>query len=106
MLIVKIEAYENGAHDNIKINGVTPETFPIPEGWVYVPESVGTMETLENFPFGDFTHEEVDGLPTMTNWTVGVMPEPEPEDKQPTQLDIIEAQVTYTAMMTDTLLEV
>ena len=28
-----------------------------------------------------------------------------PEDK-PTQLDIIEAQVTYTAMMTDTLLEV
>lgn len=26
--------------------------------------------------------------------------------KQPTQLDAIEAQVTYTAMMTDTLLEV
>lgn len=25
---------------------------------------------------------------------------------EPTQLDIIEAQVTYTAMMTDTLLEV
>ena len=30
---------------------------------------------------------------------------PEPEVK-PTQLDIIEAQVAYTAMMTDTLLEV
>lgn len=29
----------------------------------------------------------------------------EPEAK-PTQLDILEAQVTYTAMMTDTLLEV
>ena len=29
-------------------------------------------------------------------------PEPEPE---PTQLDRVEAQVTYTAMMTDTLLE-
>jgi hypothetical protein len=27
-------------------------------------------------------------------------------DKQPSQLDLIEAQVTYTAMMTDTLLEV
>lgn len=27
-------------------------------------------------------------------------------DEQPTQLDRIEAQVTYTAMMTDTLLEV
>lgn len=34
-------------------------------------------------------------------------PEPETEpEAEPTQLDIIEAQVTYTAMMTDTLLEV
>lgn len=31
--------------------------------------------------------------------------QPEPVET-PTQLDIIEAQVTYTAMMTDTLLEV
>lgn len=28
------------------------------------------------------------------------------EESKPTQLDIIEAQVTYTAMMTNTLLEV
>ena len=33
------------------------------------------------------------------------LPVIEPE-VQPSQLDIIEAQVTYTAMMTDTLLEV
>lgn len=33
------------------------------------------------------------------------LPEPVVEEK-PSQLDIIEAQVTYTAMMTDTLLEV
>ena len=34
-------------------------------------------------------------------------PVPEPVvDETPTQLDRIEAQVTYTAMMTDTLLEV
>lgn len=30
----------------------------------------------------------------------------EEESTKPSQLDIIEAQVTYTAMMTDTLLEV
>ena len=30
----------------------------------------------------------------------------EPVEETPSQLDIIEAQVTYTAMMTDTLLEV
>ena len=32
-------------------------------------------------------------------------PLPEPEvDEQPSQLDLIEAQITYTAMMTDTLI--
>ena len=34
------------------------------------------------------------------------LPRPEEPENQPSQLDIIEAQVTYTAMMTDTLLEV
>lgn len=52
----------------------------VEQGWVYDPES-GTFS--EPVPYE---------------------PEPEPEP-EPTQLDIIEAQVTYTAMMTDTLLE-
>lgn len=34
------------------------------------------------------------------------LPEPEPEPETPSQLDRVEAQATYTAMMTDTLLEV
>ena len=33
------------------------------------------------------------------------LPEPEPEPETPSQLDRVEAQATYTAMMTDTLLE-
>lgn len=41
---------------------------------------------------------------TVTAMTEGSLPEVVPE--QPSQLDQIEAQVTYTAMMTDTLLEV
>lgn len=41
---------------------------------------------------------------TVTDMTEGTLPEPVPET--PTQFDQIEAQVTYTAMMTDTLLEV
>lgn len=40
---------------------------------------------------------------TVTKMTAGVKPEPEPEPL--TQLDFVEAQVAYTAMMTDTLLE-
>ena len=40
-------------------------------------------------------------------YTYELMPEPEPEaEPELTQLDRIEAQMTYTAMMTDTLLEV
>lgn len=34
------------------------------------------------------------------------LPEAPDPETQPSQLDMIEAQVTYTAMMTDTLLEV
>ena len=34
------------------------------------------------------------------------LPEPEPEPETPSQLDRVEAQAVYTAMMTDTLLEV
>lgn len=46
----------------------------------------------------------VDGVLTLTNIPESIPSEPiEPE---PTQLDRIEAQVAYTAMMTDTLLEV
>lgn len=33
------------------------------------------------------------------------LPEPNPEHEAPSQLDRIEAQAVYTAMMTDTLLE-
>lgn len=50
-------------------------------------------ETFEGFAIYERTQEEMDAdyiAPTPT----------------PSQLDIIEAQVTYTAMMTDTLLEV
>lgn len=38
--------------------------------------------------------------------TIEVSGEFDEEDTTPTQLDRVEAQVTYTAMMTDTLLEV
>lgn len=33
------------------------------------------------------------------------MPEPAPEPEAPTQLDRVEAQTLYTALMTDTLIE-
>lgn len=45
--------------------------------------------------------------PTDEDWEQALMYVPYPEhDEEPTQLDRIEAQVAYTAMMTHTLLEV
>lgn len=99
MLIIEIKALDNGAHRNQ--NGSV-----MLEGWAVIPPDVGTAESLENFPFGDITVEEVNGVPTVTNWVPLPMPDPESVKPETTQLDLIESQITYTAMMTDTLLGV
>ena len=97
MRIIKIEPFENGGHDNQTIYG---KTISVPDGWAVIPDE---MEIPDTFPFVNIEVE--DGV--VTNMTEDVLPDPEPEiESAPTQLDKIEAQVTYTAMMTDTLLEV
>lgn len=52
------------------------------------------------------TEEREYTMLTVTNMTEGTLPEVVEEETEPTQLDRVEAQATYTAMMTDTLLEV
>lgn len=108
MRIIEIVALDNGAHRN-----QTSNMFVIPDGWAVIPDG---MET-ENFPFGTVTVEEVNGVMAVTSWTPGTMPEPEPvpEPGPPTTeervaaleaaSDRLDAQATYTAMMTDTLME-
>ena len=98
MRIIEIAALSNGAHRNQSPNSLSV----IPNGWAIVPDDLSTP----NFPFGDLETLMVDGMLTVTKWIPGVVPNSEPEVHEPSQLDIIEAQVTYTAMMTDTLLEV
>ena len=97
MRMIEIAALDNGAHRNQTCHGT------VLDGWAVIP---GGME-CENFPFGDVEAKVIGGVMTVTKWIPGTMPEPEPEpvpEDKPSQLDIIEAQVTYTAMMTDTLL--
>ena len=95
MKMLQIKALDNGAHNNQTFHGI------LPEGWAVIPDD---ME-CENFPFGEVEVEEIDDVMTVTKWTAGVIPAAPETEPEPTQLDIIEAQVTYTAMMTDTLLE-
>lgn len=103
MTIIEVTPLSNGAHNNQTIYGVDPRKFPIPSGWALVPDE---MLPLENFPFGDVEADEIDGILTLTKWTPGEIPEPEPEpEPEPSEQDWIEAQVLWTAVQTNTLLE-
>lgn len=84
MHIIRIYKHENGGHDN----QTSSVDFPVPEGWAIVPEEVGTPETMENYPFGDLTVEDRDGVPTVTGWTPGVVPPSPPlPTPEPSALD-------------------
>lgn len=73
-----------------------------PDGWAYIPENFHLPSTFPRL--GSLEAKDMGGVMTVTAMTEGTLPDPAPET--PSQLDIIEAQVTYTALMTDTLLEV
>ena len=88
MTIIKIEPYDNGGHDN----QTSSIDFAPPEGYAILPEEVGTPETLENYPFGEVTVEDRDGVPTVTSWTPLPIPEPEvPTEREYTADDLLGA---------------
>ena len=85
MRIIEIAALSNGAHRN-----QTPSRISkIPEGWAVVPSN---MET-PSFPFGDITVEDVDGIPTVTTWIPGVLPEPAPVEDESSPQDDTDAML-------------
>lgn len=70
-----------------------------------IDENGNSVIVTEEYTDREMVMEEREyTMMTVTSMTEGTLPEP--VEPAPTQLDIIEAQVTYTAMMTDTLLEV
>ena len=58
MKIIEIIALDNGAHRN-QTSDI--EFVSIPDGWAVIPDD---ME-CENFPFGEVTAEEIDGVMTV-----------------------------------------
>lgn len=93
MIIVEIESLANGAHCSQTWGGPS-----VPPGYAVLPADLGAPETLEHFPFGDVTVEEIDGVPTVTGWTPLPMPEPEPGPEPPASLeDRVDALETETA---------
>ena len=69
MRIIEIAALDNGAHRN-----QTGSFATVPDGWAVIPDSM----VCENFPFGEVEVAEINGVMTVTKWTPGEMPEPEP----------------------------
>ena len=91
MRIIEIAPQSNGAHRNQTSNEVVPY---IPEGWALLPESVGTPDMLENYPFGVVSVESIDGVPTVTSWTPLPVPEPEPApEPAPTMEDVVKTLI-------------
>lgn len=77
MKIIEISTLENGGHDNQTIDGI----ITVPEGWAVIPDDRETP----NFPFGEITVKEIDGVMTVTKWIAGEIPEPEPiPESEPT----------------------
>lgn len=70
MKIIQIEANKNGGHANQN----TDTNITVPTGWAVIPPDLETP----NFPFGTLEAEEVNGVMTVTRWTAGEIPEPEP----------------------------
>ena len=66
MRIIEIKALSNGAHRN-----QSGENIPLSEGYAVIPDY---MET-PNFPFGEITTKEIDGVMTVTKWVAGTLPE-------------------------------
>lgn len=97
--IIKIMALENGAHEN-----QAGDISYVPDGYAEIPETVGTPETLENFPFGDIEVDYTGTHPVVTAWTPLPMPvvpdapeqEPEPESTVDERLTALEESLALT----------
>lgn len=92
MRLIEIESQKNGSHRNQTANLKT-----VPAGWAMVPDG---METT-NFPFGEITTEEINGVMTVTSWKPGNIPDPEPiSNPEPTTEERISAlESAMLAMM-------
>ena len=82
MRAIEIAALSNGAHRNQTGLSV------LPDGWAVIPDDM----VCENYPFGELTAEEIDGVMTVTSWIPGTMPEPEPAP-EPEHSTTLEARV-------------
>ena len=89
MRLIEIKKTENGFHHNQNIDG----RMAVPTGWAVIPEKIETP----NFPYGELTAEEIDGVMTVTNWVPGIIPEPEPKpEAEPSAEELLDILLGVT----------
>ena len=105
MKIIRKTANPNGAYSPIQSWGYGE----VPNGYAIVPD---TLDTADFYNYNGFITLTIEGdtvaayTPNVEAWEAWKANLPTiVEEEVPSQLDRIEAQVAYIAMMTDTLLE-
>lgn len=96
MQIITIEEIgENGAH---QYQSLSVDLDPIPEGYAVIPEDMDIPDTL---PYVNIEVSNIDGVPTVTAMTGGVVPPPpEPPEPGVSPVEQLRADVDYIAAMT------
>lgn len=102
-----MQYYAAKAKDGVSINAVAPvDQIADLENWSMMPEEFVPPEILQNAE-GKFLYKlapDGKGLSLQTEQEIASQDWSDPVSA-PTQLDRVESQLTYTAMMTGTLLE-
>lgn len=97
--VIAKEPWENGGRD-LQSNHAWSKN-PYGDTYAVVPDEM-VNEIIDTMGFCDIVLNE-DGT-EVVSFTAREIPDFPKEEPVPTQLDRVEAQVTYTAMMTDTLI--
>lgn len=96
MRIIEIQANANGSHSNTESDFITA----VPDGWARIPADVTVPSS---FPFVDLEAEQQEDEMVVVSMTAQEVPE---EKHVASESEALEAQVFYTAVMTDTALAV
>lgn len=91
MNIVEIKPFDNGGHRNQGWDSML-----IPDGYAVIPDD---ME-LKNFPFGEVTAKEINGVMTVTKWVAGTIPKVEEPERPVTEMERLRADIDFIAVMT------
>ena len=89
MRIIEIASLPNGAHNDQTIDG----DIKLHEGWAVAPVDTGA---LQNYPFGNFEVEYVDGVPHMIADSWEPLPLPETVVDVQAQIAELKAELNST----------